>query len=186
MSVELPILGLLQERPMHGYELRRAMERIVGSSWTVSWGALYPMLRRLEEQGLVTKTAEPAERGQERLVYHLTPAGERRLQEALSSPELPTGAAGRHTFLLKLAFFHLLAPAQRRRILAAYRAAQQRQLDDLLAEHARPREHLTRYRQALLDYGVTRLQADLAWLDSLAAQEEREALTPPAGEGGTC
>ena len=46
--IELAILGLLKERPMHGYQLQRELSEQLGGLWRVSYGSLYPSLRRLE------------------------------------------------------------------------------------------------------------------------------------------
>lgn len=45
--LELPVLGLLKEKSMHGYELRKQLGAMLGPFWQVSWGSLYPALRRL-------------------------------------------------------------------------------------------------------------------------------------------
>src|SRR5687768_6357247 len=63
-TLELPVLGLLKERAMHGYELRKQLGAMLGPFWQVSWGSLYPTLRRLAKAGAVEKLAEsrPARR----------------------------------------------------------------------------------------------------------------------------
>ena len=50
--LELAILGLLKERPMHGYQLSRELTGQLGGLWKVSYGSLYPTLKRLEREGL--------------------------------------------------------------------------------------------------------------------------------------
>src|SRR5687768_823779 len=56
--LELPVLGLLKERSMHGYELRKQLGTMLGPFWQVSWGSLYPTLRRLAKAGAVEKVIE--------------------------------------------------------------------------------------------------------------------------------
>ena len=51
--IELAILGLLKERPMHGYQLNRELSEQLGGLWRVSYGSLYPSLRRLERDGAI-------------------------------------------------------------------------------------------------------------------------------------
>ncbi len=46
--LELAILGLLKEQPLHGYELKKRLGETLGFLWGVSFGSLYPALRRLE------------------------------------------------------------------------------------------------------------------------------------------
>jgi DNA-binding PadR family transcriptional regulator len=51
--LELAILGVLQEQPLHGYELKKRLSEMLGSFWGVSFGSLYPALRRLERAGAI-------------------------------------------------------------------------------------------------------------------------------------
>src|SRR5687768_17489869 len=57
--LELAVLGLLKERAMHGYELRKQLGTMLGPFWQVSWGSLYPALRRLAKSGAVEKDEQP-------------------------------------------------------------------------------------------------------------------------------
>ena len=52
--LEFAILGLLREEPRHGYELKRALGDL--GFWQVSFGSLYPALRRLEKGGFIEAT----------------------------------------------------------------------------------------------------------------------------------
>ena len=58
--LELAILGLLDERPMHGYELRKRLSEMLGTVRTVSFGSLYPTLRRLQQQGDIVEDSSAA------------------------------------------------------------------------------------------------------------------------------
>ena len=51
--LDLAILGLLEEGDIHGYELRKRLSAMLGAFSSVSFGSLYPALRRLEESGAV-------------------------------------------------------------------------------------------------------------------------------------
>ena len=51
--LDLAILGLLKEQPLHGYELKKRVADTTGS-WAVSFGSLYPALRRLEREGSIS------------------------------------------------------------------------------------------------------------------------------------
>ena len=57
--LELAILGLLHESPMHGYELRKQLTAKLGAiRAAISYGSLYPTLRRLQAAGWITEAAE--------------------------------------------------------------------------------------------------------------------------------
>ena len=78
-AVGAAILTLLDEGPMHGYELIGALEERSGGRWKPSAGSIYPALRRLEERGLISPVDADADDGKRR--YELTDAGHERLAE---------------------------------------------------------------------------------------------------------
>jgi DNA-binding PadR family transcriptional regulator len=69
-DVRSAILALLDDRPMHGYEMIQELEERTGGRWTPSAGSIYPTLQLLEDEGLVTP-----EEVEGRKVYSLTDAG---------------------------------------------------------------------------------------------------------------
>ncbi len=69
-KLRLYLLGLLEERPMHGYDLMQALSARFGGTYTPSAGTIYPRLAKLEEDGLVTRTVDGR-----KTVYAITPAG---------------------------------------------------------------------------------------------------------------
>jgi len=172
MTIELPVLGLLNDRSMHGYELHQALEKVVGQFRSVSWGSIYPMLKKLEQRGYLTTTTQPSEKGLERIVYEITPAGEKRLIELLTIDGTSTKPAGRNDFMVKVAFFHNLQPSQRLQIIENYKAKLKDKLDVLLHEQERVSKQTNRYRKLLIGYAVSRLENDLAWINSLIQLEK--------------
>ncbi|HEV7688652.1 MAG TPA: PadR family transcriptional regulator, partial [Acidimicrobiia bacterium] len=58
--LELAILGLLKELPLHGYELKKRLNDTLGHVWGVSYGSLYPALARLERMGAIEVVDPPA------------------------------------------------------------------------------------------------------------------------------
>ena len=69
-DVRSAVLALLDDRPMHGYEMIQELEERTGGRWRPSAGSIYPTLQLLEDEGLVT-----AEEVDGRKVYSLTEAG---------------------------------------------------------------------------------------------------------------
>ncbi len=90
--LDLAILGLLKEQPLHGYELKKRLSETLGSLWGISYGSLYPALRRLERTGpsRASTPASPASRSPPPVRSTATsrrPAGAR----ARSEPAHPQG-----------------------------------------------------------------------------------------------
>ncbi|MFL6139735.1 MAG: PadR family transcriptional regulator [Frankiaceae bacterium] len=91
-DVRAAILLLLAEEPMHGYQLMQAISDRTGGRWTPSPGAVYPAISQLEDEGLVTVTADAG-----RKLVALTDAGREHLaahREAWGDPYAGYGAAG--------------------------------------------------------------------------------------------
>ncbi len=75
-EVKFVILRLLREKPRHGYEIMKALEERMGGHYSPSAGTVYPTLQMLEDQGYVRAVETEG-----RKVYHITPEGERFLEE---------------------------------------------------------------------------------------------------------
>ena len=69
-DLRLYLLSLLDESPRHGYDLMQALSDRTGGTYTPSAGTIYPRLAKLEEEGLVTKTADGRT-----TIYAITDAG---------------------------------------------------------------------------------------------------------------
>jgi DNA-binding PadR family transcriptional regulator len=116
MVLEIFVLSVLRAGPVHGYELKRRVQR--PSFTPLSNNSLYPMLRRFETAGIVTKTVEAQEGKPSKNVYAITDLGRDRLTKLLRS--LPTSLAmNEEEFLVRLSFFPELPPESRRDVLAA-------------------------------------------------------------------
>ncbi|MEV5570056.1 EamA family transporter [Spirillospora sp. NPDC052269] len=114
--LELAILGFLAEDPMHAYELRKRISKLVGHVRPVSDGSLYPALQRLRGRDLVTRTPAPGSGGPARQVFALTGAGRAELERQLTHPD-DLDITDRNKYFVILAFLHLLPPPAQAGIL---------------------------------------------------------------------
>ena len=179
--LELAILGLLKERPMHGYQLSRELSEQLGGLRRVSYGSLYPTLRRLERDGAVEATGPGASGGRRKTVYRITPEGEALFLELLEEPT-PDGQGEDARFRMRLAFFRYLSPEKRIRLMERRRAGLQERLDEIKAAAHGPAED-DDYQRALLEHGRAATEADIAWLNGLIQQERTKyGITAPVGE----
>jgi DNA-binding PadR family transcriptional regulator len=178
-TIELPVLGLLKERSMHGYELRKQLGTMLGPFWQVSWGSLYPTLRRLAKAGYVEKVHEPgASRrikkstgrapGRRRTVYQITPPGEDAFRRML---EETAAAVDADHFTLKLAFFRYLRPETRLALLERRRAYLQEKLAQFRANLRNYRERMDSYALSLQNHDMAVTENDIAWIDELITRE---------------
>ncbi|MGH7425868.1 MAG: PadR family transcriptional regulator, partial [Candidatus Methylomirabilales bacterium] len=73
--LEMAILGLLKERAMHGYELKKELTAKLGQFWQVSYGSLYPTLRRLQTAGALERIFPRSDVKRRKNIYRITPQG---------------------------------------------------------------------------------------------------------------
>jgi PadR family transcriptional regulator, regulatory protein AphA len=96
------ILGMLSIRPMSGYDIKKAVVGSINYFWTESYGQIYPMLKSLVGERLVTKTIKKQAGKPDRHVYALTARGRKELRIWLAAQVMPT--VERNELLLKLFF----------------------------------------------------------------------------------
>lgn len=78
-SVNVLILGLLQEKPMYGYQLAKELRRRSSGYFEFKEGTLYPALHRMEKAEWIRGRWEVVEEGPSRKYYHLTDKGREEL-----------------------------------------------------------------------------------------------------------
>lgn len=118
---ELFLLGKLMDRPWHGYEFQQVLNSFVGPMRKVSWGTVYPMLRRLEKGGMIEHAVgDPGpedKRGRQR--YSITAAGKGKFLELMRS-ELLNNGEYRETFRIVMGNLSRVDAETRRGVVAGY------------------------------------------------------------------
>ncbi|MFM8999798.1 MAG: PadR family transcriptional regulator [Actinomycetota bacterium] len=179
--LELAILGLLKDRSMHGYELSKRLTRTLGGFWRVSYGSLYPTLKRLERQGAVEQvTGDVATLARRKHVYRITEDGERLFLKLLE--EVGSDSSTEDTrFRIRLAFFRYLAPDTRIRVLERRRASLEERLSTITSSLRDGEDTDDPYTRSLMQHGRDVTAQDIAWLDGLIAAERLQITTTTDG-----
>lgn len=115
--LELATLGLLQKEPLHGYKLKKQMELFMSGCISVNYGAIYPLLRRLEERQLIQVFTEPGETNINRKMYSITEQGRARWREKMLEHPQESWVNARSRFMIKFFFFSYLEPQERLKLL---------------------------------------------------------------------
>ncbi|MEH1099388.1 PadR family transcriptional regulator [Micromonospora sp. CPCC 205561] len=190
--LELAILGLLQEAPMHGYELRKELAAKLGAiRAAISYGSLYPTLRRLQASGWITEAAEATTTAEEvpaltsrrgRVVYKITAEGKERFAQliAQTGPETYDDTG----FGVHFAFFARTDQATRLRILEGRRRKIEERREGLRDVLGRAAERLDAYTLELQRHGLDACEREVRWLEELIANE-RSGRAPTVPETGT-
>jgi DNA-binding PadR family transcriptional regulator len=178
--LDLAILGLLHESPMHGYELRKQLATKLGTfRAAISYGSLYPTLRRLQTDGWITEEPVPvggnssevppltSRRG--RVVYKITAEGKERFQALLAQ-------AGPETyddngFGVHFAFFARTDQDTRLRILEGRRRKVEERREGMRDSLGRAAERLDAYTLELQRHGLDACEREVRWLEELIATE---------------
>jgi DNA-binding PadR family transcriptional regulator len=179
--LEFAILGLLQQSPMHGYELRKELAAVLGGLRSISYGSLYPALKRLHAAGLIASD-EPTPRAllpadapaltgrRGKVVYTITAEGKERFHELVSQTG-PEAYDDEGRFGVHLAFFRHTAADVRLRILEGRRRTVERQRDRLMDSLRRTQEKLDRYTLELQRHGLDSVDREVRWLTELIDSE---------------
>jgi DNA-binding PadR family transcriptional regulator len=170
MVLEIFALSILRAGPVHGYELKRRVQR--PSLVALSNNSLYPMLRRFETEGLVTRSTEEQESKPARNVYAITDAGRERLRSLLWT--LPAElASSEEEFLVRVSFFPEIPETNRHAIMAAREAvllASRAQVSSLLDEiEPGPR---TEWRARVMQHVLDTVDNESRWIASLAEHSD--------------
>jgi len=168
--LDLAVLGVLHDSPLHGYELRKRLGAVLGPLHSISYGSLYPRLKDLEARGLLTATeADGGPRARARIVYQLTPEGKEQLQRLLddTGPE----AWDDQVFGVRYAFFGRTRSEVRLRVLEGRRSRLEEQVATLRGNLTRTRDRLDSYTEELQQHGLESVQREVRWLDELIASE---------------
>ena len=179
--IELAILGLLKERPMHGYQVQRELSEQLGGLWRVSYGSLYPSLRRLEREGAITSQPGAAGRPpQDRLHDHRrgrapVPASCSRSPRRRTRPRTHDSGFGSRSS-------STCRPRRGSGCSSAGAARSQERLAEI-SSHLRASGTTDDYQRALLEHARAATQADIAWLTDLI-HTERQKFEITAPEGG--
>jgi DNA-binding PadR family transcriptional regulator len=158
MSVALTLLGLLDRRPSHGYELKRDYDAHFGRGKGLPFGQVYATLGRLTRDGMVVPDVEPGD-GPDRKRYAITGPGRAEVESWIAEPVQP------EPHLQTTLFAKVVLALMLGRDAAGY-------LDSQRSVHLQRMRELTEVKRTgdtaellLADYGLFHLEADLRWID---------------------
>ncbi len=175
--LDLAVLGLLHESPMHGYELRKRLNAVLGAFRALSYGTLYPCLKDLVSRGWIvessqaTSAAATPSSGRAKVVYELTAEGKERFQELLAEAGPATWED--ESFDVRFAFFARTDATVRLRILEGRRTRLEERLDNVKGAAARARDRMDAYTQELQRHGLDAAEREVRWLNELIETERR-------------
>ena len=174
------LLGLLGYGPMSGYDIKKMSDGSISHFWNENYGAIYPELRRLEEEGLAARHGPAGTGLRERKAYRVTQAGRDELHAWLEQP--PDPPVLRVELLLKLFFGRAALPERMLEMVRDERARSEGALKELetIEDHINSERCLApeRHTEApwwlmTVRYGKLYYEAIIQWCDETLAEVKR-------------
>ncbi len=181
--LEFAVLGVLADGPVHGYELRKQLTAMLGPFRSLSYGTLYPTLRRLvnrhaiEPVSLTPQDGSPGMRSKRaRIVYALTAEGKEEFEQWANRPG--SNSWDDEAFAAHMAFFSRTERRARLRILHGRRSWLDERLVTLRSALAASRDQLDPYTTSMRSLNVESTEREMRWLDELIESEESNTTSP--------
>ncbi|MGV6859349.1 MAG: helix-turn-helix transcriptional regulator [bacterium] len=176
-------LGALHLCTASGYEIKQLFEQAYRHFQKVSYGSIYPALKQLLDEGLVTCHTVPAEGKPNRKVYSLTDAGRNSFAQTLK--DTPPTEQHQSNFLLLILFSRFLSPERMEEVLAQYAEQLSQNMQEF--EELTSPEHINRLSpEALMtiEYGKAMAHAQIEFMTThlenwLQQHRQRAGDTPP-------
>jgi DNA-binding PadR family transcriptional regulator len=177
--LEFAVLGVLSDGPLHGYELRKRLAAVLGPFRALSYGSLYPCLRRLQAKHLIDEvdvtpaidsSAPALSARRARVVYAITGQGKEEFHTWANQPG--TEAWEDEGFAAHLAFFGRTESRTRLRILEGRRSRLEERVDTLRESLTRGRERVDAYTLQLQQHGLDGAEREVRWLNELIQNEQ--------------
>lgn len=166
-TTEGAVLGLVALGERSGYDLALLAEDSVEHLWTPSRSQIYKTLPRLVARGRARRREVEQKARPDKSLYRITAGGRKALRGWLDDVE-EDPASGRVVFPLKLFFCELASPGTAAAQLTAYRTYLARRLERYEAIRDGPRRLTGVYPELVLEHGISRVRATLAWIDEVA------------------
>jgi PadR family transcriptional regulator AphA len=174
-KTSLAILGILSRGPQTGYDVKKVFTTITSHFWRASYGQIYPLLKKLNHQGLVKHKTKRFSRRLDKHIYSLTAEGEKSLRQWLRSPV--ETHPWRIEILLRLFCGRQVPVAENIRQVEIYQRHKQEELvqlqeieRELRDEHANDADQP--YYLFTVDYGQKVVRACLDWCGQTLAELE--------------
>lgn len=179
MSIEHSILAVISFRPSTGYDIKSEFEhKAAGLFWGMSYGSLYPKLRKLEQQGYIT-TIESESEGRRKKLYELTGKGWNELESWLAKKPEPPSI--KDELFIKMASWHSEMDLSTLAEHLKERGKESQEILDFIRDW---KQNNTSYINSVgmlaLRYAELKLGAELQWIDESLAMLKSGNL--PAGQ----
>ncbi len=175
MSVKYMILGCLLDAPAHGYEIRQRFKRFYNQAHGLNEGQLYTTLRKLEEEGLVTKELMHQEKSPPRKILRPTEKGRREFYDWVRSGEDPDRVLfdffHAFSFLQKCNYFMHISPEDALALIDSQMERESKKAGELKrARDDMISRNVNWHRVRIIEFGISFQETKIKWLAGLAGE----------------
>jgi PadR family transcriptional regulator AphA len=172
MSLRHAVLGLLYDAPKSGYEIKRFYSETIRNFWNVSDGQLYPTLRRMHGEGLISREVVPKENTANKHVYSITETGRKEFLGWLAKPILKFQEM-KEPFVMQMFFFDKLSKAGVAKHLEAQLAMQDHLMQEFQEVEQSYWDQLTPYQKLIAEAAMIFMELRTIWLQRVTQLVEQ-------------
>jgi DNA-binding PadR family transcriptional regulator len=172
MALREAILGLLSDGPMTGYEIKQFFKTAIKHFWNVSDGQLYPTLKKMHMEEVISLEVVQQDRTANKRVYSITEAGRRQFERWLREPVLKFEEL-KEPFVLKVFFFSKLSREEILWHLRSQLDLLTRVLEDIRGVRDSYEDRVTDYQRLIGDVGVLYVEVRLLWVARMIEMVEK-------------
>lgn len=160
MNAQYALLGILNERPNYGYELKKMYDKLFGQDKAILAGQVYSTLSRLKRDKTIEEVTNNEESGgPERVKYAITTQGEQALRTWLETPEAPSPQ------LQATLYMKTVLAIMENGDAAPYLDNQRHAHIERMRDLTRQRREAPLASKLLIDNAIFHIEADLRWID---------------------
>ncbi|ASJ55034.1 transcriptional regulator [Brevibacillus formosus] len=163
MDVKTIILGFLSYGEMSGYDIKQAFTNSIGFFYDASFGAIYPALRKLEEEGFVTKQEIIQSGKPNKILYRITEAGKQSFRQEIQTPILPPVL--RSDMLVKIFFGKSRTIEEQKDLLEGCLDTQRQLLQQSKASYKKLEVNFDEYQRFCWEYTIHHLESTISFME---------------------
>ncbi|BAH45149.1 PadR family transcriptional regulator [Brevibacillus brevis] len=163
MDVKTIILGFLSYGEMSGYDIKQAFTNSIGFFYDASFGAIYPALRKLEEEGFVTKQEIIQSGKPNKILYRITEAGKQSFRQEIQTPILPPVL--RSDMLVKIFFGKGRTIDEQKDLLEGCLDTQRQLLQQSKASYKKLEVNFDEYQRFCWEYTIHHLESTISFME---------------------
>ena len=172
---EIVILAVLTNKDRHGYDIKKVAENVFGDNMTINNNTLYTCLHKFEEMDAVSCKIEHINGKPDRHVYSITDKGREIFREmVLDYP--PEIADSEYEFYARVAFFNMIEPEERQRVLkvrSAWLLSYIERMDSI--DPARKPSGNNGYDSSVIRFIKEQAKNEISWIKTLEAENDGKA-----------